>query len=203
MPPCVKMPAAPRPLDLSLAFPSALRPAAAALSRGWNPDEPLFSYTVMFEREALIIPSRVYFQQGVLWNIGGDRAPLERDIAWCLGTRHHSGYVREECLRRLLAAPQPWMVPFIVQLIGEYVVQIVEPIADALPAMAPEMQDAFAGFIRANPRYLQTIDSRAVNYWSIGYRTAYPDRADYPGIRAVAYLRALAAQTSNSSATRP
>jgi hypothetical protein len=197
MPDCAKVLAAPTPLDLSLAFPAALRPTVSALTAGWDSGAHRhYSYTVTFAGETLTIPSRVYYFQGILWNIGGERTPLERDIAWCLGTRHHSGYVREECLRRMLAAPQPWMAPFIVQLIGEYVVEIVEPIAAALPTLAPEMQAALAAFVRDNPRYLKTIDSRAVNYWSYGYRHAYPQRAAYPGLVAVAYLRGLAQQAT-------
>ena len=192
MPDCAKVRAAPPPLDLSLAFPPALRHAAASLSAGagWDTDHWHTTYTVMFEGARLMIPWRLYCKQSVLWQREG-RTPLEREIAWCLGSRHHSGYVREECLRRMLAAPHPWMTPFIVQLIGEYVVEIVEPIAQALPALAPEMQHALGAFVRDNPRYLNTIDSRVVSYWNY-YKREYPQRADYPGARAVAWLRALA-----------
>jgi hypothetical protein len=202
MPDCAKVPPhlpEQRPaLDLSLAFPAALRPAVAALTAlpAWDPGHNVGAFDVMLNDELLSIPSRVYFFQSVLWDIGGERTPLERDIAWCLGTRHHSGRVREQCLRRMLAAPQPWMAPFIVQLIGEYVVEIVEPIATALPTFAPEMQAALAAFVRDNPRYLNTIDSRTVSYWMCYYLRQYPQRASYPGAVAVAYLRALAQQAA-------
>lgn len=195
MPDCAKVRTAPPPPDLSLAFPAALRRSAAALTVGWDTDHWHYTYTVTFGGDSLTVPSRIYVNQGLLWRDDG-RRQLERDIACCLGTRHHSGYTREECLRRLLAAPKDWMVPFIVQLIGEYVVEIVEPIADALPGMAPEMQDAFADFIRTNPRYLQTIDSRVVSYWMSYYERAYPDQAGYPGRRAIEYLRTIAASTA-------
>jgi hypothetical protein len=192
MPRAAKVPAVPRPLDLSLAFPAALRPTATALSAGWDPERKLYSHTVTFEGEQLTIPTRVYFDPNLLWQ-SQDRSQLQQGVAWCLGTRHHSGYVREGCLRKMLAAPQPWMAPFIVQLIGEYVVEIVQPIADALPGLAPDMQHALAAFVRDNPRYLNTIDSRTISYWRYYYLRAYPERAGYPGVRAVDYLRALAA----------
>jgi hypothetical protein len=194
MPRAAKVPAVPRPLDLSLAFPAALRPAAAALSADWDPHRDLYSYSVTFKGERLTIPSRVYFDLNLIWQAAG-RSQLQQGIAWCLGTRHHNGYVREECLSQMLAAPQPWMAPFIVQLIGEYVLEIVQSIADALPGLAPAMQHALAGFVRDNPRYLNTIDSRTISYWRY-YMQAYPERASYPGARAVAWLRALAAQAA-------
>jgi len=194
MPDCAKVLVAPTPLDLSLAFPAALRPTVSALTAGWDSGAHRhYTYTVTLAGETLTIPSRVYYCQSVLWHIGGERTPLEHDIAWCLGTRHHSGYVREECLRRMLAAPQSWMAPFIVQLIGEYVVEIVDPIAVALPTLAPHMQAALAAFVRDNPRYLNTIDSRTVSYWMY-YQREYPQRASYPGTVAMAYLRRLAKQ---------
>ena len=195
MPDCAKvpphLPEQRPPLDLSLAFPAALRPAATALSAAWDPDRNLHSHTVTFEGEQLTIPSRVYFNPNLIWQ-PADHSQRQQGIAWCLGTLHHSGYTREECVRKMLAAPQPWMAPFIVQLIGEYVVEIVQPIADALPTLAPDMQRALARFVRDNPRYLNTIDSRTISYWMY-YMQTYPERAGYPGVRAVNYLRALAA----------
>jgi len=191
MPRTAKVPAAPRPLDLSLAFPAALRPTVTALSAGWDPDRDLYSYSVTFEGEQLTIPSRVYFDLNLIWQHQG-RSQLQQGIAWCLGTCHHSGYTREESVRHILAAPQPWMAPFIVQLIGDYVVEIVQPVADALPTLAPDMQHALAAFVRDNPRYLNTVDSRTISYWMY-YMPTYPARAGYPGVRAVNYLRALAA----------
>jgi hypothetical protein len=46
----------------------------------------------------------------------------------CLGTRHHDGFVRQECVSRLLErhhgwAIPCWAIPYIVQLLGEYVME--------------------------------------------------------------------------------
>lgn len=204
MPDCAKVPphrARPYPpVDLSLAFPTALRPAVTALttSAAWNPGHNVGTFEVMLCGEQVWIPNRVYFFQRVLWGIGDERTALDNGIAWCIGTRHHSGYVREGCLRHLLSAPQAWMAPFVVQLIGEYVVEIVQPIAAALAAPDPRLRAALAGFVRENPRHLDTIERRVISYWSYYYRGQYPDRACYPGALAVARLRAMAQEQAHS-----
>ena len=176
-------------LDLSLAFPAALRPAVAALtaSAAWRPDGRHYSYQVTLGGEKLTIPSRLYFDRGLPLDDGG-RSATERGIAWCLGTRHHDGYLREACLARLLAAPQGWMAPFIVHLVGEYVIEIVQRIEAALPVLDADMRAALAAFVRENPAYLDTIERRTVSYRFWG---GPPPLLDYPGKRVMACLRAL------------
>ena len=180
--------APPATLDLTLAFPSALRPAVAALTAAdaWHPATRHYFYQVMLGGETLSIPSRVYFDPRLLWDDTG-RSAEQRGFAWCLGTRHHNGYVREACVARLLAAPQGWMAPFIVHLVGEYVDQIVQRIDAALPVFAPEMRAALAGFVRDNARYLDTIERRTISYRPY----PLPASENYAGKRVVASLRAL------------
>ena len=202
MPDSAKLPAAPSglpgvealpgvaTLDLSLAFPTALRPVAAALTAPacWHPAvHRHHRYQVTLDGEVLTIPARIYVKAELLWADSG-RSALERSIAWSLGTRHHNGYVREACLTRLLTAPQPWMAPFIVQLVGEYVDEIVRGIETALPTFAPDMLAALAGFVRDNPRYLDKTESRTISYRPF-HHNAYC--ADYAGMRVLAWLRAL------------
>lgn len=181
---------APAPaLDLSLAFPAALRPAAAALTApaAWDDEHLLYSYQVMLGGETLTIPCRLYVERGLPLDDAG-RDATACAIAWCLGTRHHDGYVREECLARMLDAPQAWMAPFIVHLVGEYVIEIVRRIENALPGLTPQMRSALAAFVRENPRYLDTIERRTISYRFWG---GPPPLVDYPGKRVIALLRAL------------
>ena len=42
-------------------------------------------------------------------------------LALCLGSRDWDGYLREECARGLATIDRPWVVPFVVQLIGELI----------------------------------------------------------------------------------
>ena len=187
------VPAAPFVPTLPDAFPRALRADAQALTASgvWHPHRLNLHHIVSFNGETLAIPTRLYFDDALLWT-SGHRDARSSAILWCLGTCHHNGHVREACVRRLLAAPQEWMAPYSVHLIGEYVHEIIELIDAALATFAPPMLAAFAGFARDNPRYIDTIERRTISYRPAGYDKKSGKSADYPGARAVARLRALA-----------
>ncbi len=111
-----------------------------------------------------------------------------RDLALCLGTRHCDGYIREECLRQIVALERAWAVPFIVQLVGEYVIEIVELIATAVPRMNPEHLSEFAA---ANPEFMETTRRRATSYWDCYHRSRFKRLQTYPGIVALNSIEQL------------
>lgn len=185
--------AAPCPPDLPDAFPRALRADAQALRATdvWHLHRCHLHFTVAFADETLAIPTRLYFDASLLETNSG-RDARQRAMLWCLGTRHHDGHVREQCLRHLLADLQEWMAPFVVHLIGEYVDEIIELIDAALATLDPRMGAVFARFARDNPRYIDTIERRTISYRPAGYDRQSGRVPDYPGARAVARLRQLA-----------
>lgn len=184
--------AAPCPPALPDAFPRALRVDAQALQAMdvWHPHPSHLHFIVALADEKLAIPTRLYFDASLLAAIGHLNA-RQRAMLWCLGTRHHDGHVREACLRHLLPHLQDWMVPFVVQLIGEYVHEIIKLIDAALITLDPCMQTAFAHFARDNPRYIDTIEQRTISYRPADYDSRSGRSRDYPGARAVARLRQL------------
>ncbi len=107
-----------------------------------------------------------------------------------MGTRHHDGYLRQQCVRDLLPAEEPWMVPFVLQLLGEYVVEISEHIDAAITDPPPARYVEFAA---ENPRYIQRLRQQATSYWNEYYRRTYPNRLEYPALRALARLGDLTA----------
>ncbi|MGK5036820.1 hypothetical protein [Janthinobacterium sp. LB3P118] len=176
------------------AFPAALAETLArllpALSAG-QPHAPSAPFDVHQDGRLLRIPVRTYYQREqllVCTQLAGDVGVL----ALCLGTRHHDGHLREACLRQLLLQERAWTVPFVVQLCGEYVLEIIAAIGAALPAWNA---DALACYLRENPAYVETLERRAVSYWNCYYRWRYPAWEEYPGGRAMAALRALQALT--------
>jgi len=184
--------AAPCPPALPDAFPRSLRvdvPALQAMDV-WHPHPSHLHFIVTLADEKLAIPTRLYFDASLLAAIGNLNV-RQRAMLWCLGTRHHDGHVREECLRHLLANLQDWMAPFVVQLIGEYVHEIIELIDAALTTLDPHMQTAFACFAKDNPRYIDTIERRTISYRPADYERWSGRSRDYPGARAVARLRQL------------
>jgi hypothetical protein len=87
--------------------------------------------------EPVVIPARVYNPELSPRVIGG-LSHLEATVAAAIYSRHHDGFVRQRQLGTLLDADEPWTAPFIVQLLGEYVIQICRDIEQfartALPA---------------------------------------------------------------------
>ncbi|WP_285349546.1 hypothetical protein [Pseudomonas sp. ME-P-057] len=98
----------------------------------------------------------------------------------CLLTRHHNGYVRQRQLERILLASEPWVVPFVVQLTGEYVIEILDTCEARLSLLDPVL---YGTFIRDNPKYFQATRDRMISYRDCYYRWLYQRKPDYVGFR--------------------
>jgi len=171
------------------AFPHAVAQAARAALSLLTPDQllkPAASFSVQVAGETILIPYRTYYDQARIRRAiaAGGQQGL---VALCLGSRHHDGFLRESCARRLLEHDEPWVVPFLFQLLGEYVVEIVRPIEAAIAADGRK----YTTFTRENPAYFLTTERRAISYWDAYYRVRYPAMQDYPALKALAALRAL------------
>jgi hypothetical protein len=162
---------------------------AAALLPAALPHGASLTFSVVLDDRPLAIPYRVYYDQAQLL-LCTERAGMEGLVAQCLGTRHHDGFVRERCARALLTQDADIRVPFLVQLLGEYVLEIILPIRHALsgPLLA-----ACAHYLHDNPRYKATLERRATSYWSCYYRHRYPVLADYPAMQVVRQIDAARA----------
>ncbi|MDM1298334.1 hypothetical protein HXZ94_07440 [Empedobacter falsenii] len=99
-----------------------------------------------------------------------------------LYTRHHNGYIREIAIIAFMQKFPMESIPYIVQLLGEYVVEIHLRI---LENMTPEQKNWLQEFLQENPRYAQTIQSRIASYWDCYYRSQYPKLRDYPANRLI------------------
>lgn len=78
-----------------------------------------------------------------------------------LYTRHHNGHIREIAILALMQRFAKESIPFIVQLLGEYVVEIHLRIIENI---TPEQKNWIQEFLQENPRYAQTIRSRLKLY---------------------------------------
>ncbi|RZT03995.1 hypothetical protein SAMN05216319_4228 [Duganella sp. CF402] len=170
------------PVYVPKAFPAALSSRAADIAR-LIPDHPyrLWGYDVLLNGEQLEIPVRLYFPSALM------AGPEDDSLLLCLGTRHHDGYLRQKCVTQLLERGDEFAVPYIVQLLGEYVVEIAHVIYDALPSISIE---PYRRFLTDNPLYLATARRRVISYWSCYYRATYPDLKSYPPYMALLHLSA-------------
>lgn len=130
---------------------------------------------VIVRGKTVYIPKRIHV-------IGLCEAKLEEEhallpAAQCLRTRSTDGYERQAALRHMLPLNEPWSIPFVVLLAGEYVVEIIDDILASMPMLNPE---AYTEFVRENRDMMRLLRSKATSYWDCYYRTSHPSRSAYP-----------------------
>lgn len=152
-----------------------MREVAAAAAVG-ELRPPRHAFGVNRDDETLRIPHRVYYDAARVRRMPDGARGVERCIVACLGTRHHDGYLRQDCLSELLRCGDAWATPYIVQLTGEYVVEITALVARGIAAREPS---SLAAFARQNPAYGATLARRVRSYRHCYYRHACPNVADY------------------------
>lgn len=139
-----------------------------------------------FEGETLEIPDRIYNE---IPSRDIERlAPASRAAAGCIYTRHHDGHVRQRALELVLSHDASWSAPFVVALLGEYVVEICADIErflrDGLDGF-PETARGIGQFVDSNPNFMALTRARAVSYWAEYYRLDFLRMETYPALRAL------------------
>ncbi len=155
-------------------------------------------FHVKVEGESLTIPSRIYNGAPPAESVRALTA-TQQTILHCLYTRHHDGRVRQDHLEQITRCDKPWVVPFVVQLSGEYVVEILESISRGLPGLTvphSAQRRLYGDFITQNPAFFARTQRRAVSYWSCYYRRKYPWFDEYPGSPLMEAFRSAASEQS-------
>ncbi|MFI8193791.1 hypothetical protein ACIF8T_34320 [Streptomyces sp. NPDC085946] len=157
---------------------------------------PLLPFEVEVQGETVAIPSRIYNDE----LDAGLEAPLtgtQRLVLHCLYSRHSDGLVRQRHLEQLVASSEPWVVPFVVQLAGEYVLEILEAISRGLCELSSPgsaQRQLYGEFIARNPAFFARTERRVVSYWSCYYRWKYEAFGTYPGSVLLEAFRAAVAE---------
>lgn len=186
-----------RPLIETKAFPQSLNgEVARVVSRLVHEEDHQGSgnFCVQVQGELLEIPNRLYYRSTLL-DHAIEGSELSHQISACLGTRHHDGFVRQRCLERLLPVRQPWVVPYAVALLGEYVLPIIMLIE--AHSRSDEL-GLYGEFLARNTQYLKKTERRVTSYWDAYHRHPYPQYAQYPGFLA---MNALKNAASSAAAT--
>lgn len=170
---------------LADAFPSALHGEAVAAGeaahgrlheRQWTE-----RFSVRVDGEEVLIPARLHFvRDGSNMAASATAWMMER----ALQTRSNDGFERQRAVRDILLDLKPWSAPYVVTLIGEYVIEILDEIEEAL---TPASSAVIVAFIAANPLYWALTKQRVASYWNAYYRARFT-RAGYVGTRLVGGL---------------
>jgi hypothetical protein len=138
-----------RPLE---AFPEPGQPAAR-------------EFSVKVVGEVVTIPYRLYHSPG---QIQTERLiHLKKEIVDCLLMRHHDDFAHQQHLERSSAQVNPWVPPFVVQLLGEYSIEIIGVIDEHLTSLDCPL---YRAFLQANPEFFTQTAQRVVSYWDRYHR---------------------------------
>lgn len=172
---------------LTHAFPASLRDDAlqvvSALPESpWN-TQP---FSVRVGSENVSIPYRIYHDTARI-----DRARLtaqQTELLDALLTRHHDGFVREKHLARTIGRSYDWVCPFVVQLVGEYVIEILRVIQKDSCNLDTRL---YRRFMADNPAFFAITKQRVVSYWDCYHR--WQHKEDYPGFQILTFFDRLIA----------
>ena len=109
-----------------------------------------------------------------------------KELLACLLTRHHSGFVRERYLPSLLSCDHPWVTPFVVSLVGEYVIEIIRLIRDDIHRLDPTI---YRDFLMRNPAFHKMTKERVMSYWNC-YHSG-ESKEDYAGFQILEFFDSL------------
>lgn len=177
-------------LKLLNAFPSSLRDEAlSAIAILPEPSyRPLSAFTVRVNAESIAIPYRESYDPARI--VSKRLSPTQKPFLDAILTRHNDGHVRQHHLSGILGLNQPWVAPFIVQLVGEYVVEIIEEIDRHIEKLDG---DLYGTFLRENPEFLRLTEQRVISYWDCYYRNQRKEY--YAGFRVLRFFRECLAKT--------
>ncbi|MCY1200639.1 hypothetical protein D9M72_120720 [compost metagenome] len=165
--------------QLTAAFPARLQAEAAHIAEEICPSVMHGrGLSVIVQDEWLTLPYRV--QHGGSDSLSSKLDEPQALIYACIQSRHHDGHVRQRQIERLAAASEHWIVPFMVQLCSEYVVEILQHIEACLPLLDTHI---YATVLRDNPAFLDLAQKRMTSYWDCYYRRRGLRSGTYVGFR--------------------
>ena len=150
------------PTTLTAAFPHHLAREVQDLARHLDLPNGYQGIAVTLDGEPLTLPYRLHLPA----------ADTARSLIHaCLLTRHPDGHVRERYLQQIIRAPEAWVIPFVFQLTGEYVIELLALCEANLPTLDAS---AYGRFFNDNPAYFSLTRARMVSYWDCYHRSRHP-----------------------------
>ena len=175
-------------LPLIQAFPSKIQENVRAVLACLPPDphsRRIGRFSVNVRDEKLSIPHRVYYDISRIRF--SSLNPSQMEILSCILSRHSDGFVRQRSLERFLTSKHIWIPAFVIQLAGEYVVEILDLIERSLVSFD---EGIYSEFLANNPKFLELTAQRIESYWDCYYRRR-TRRDEYVGFRILRYMQNL------------
>jgi hypothetical protein len=146
-------------LELTASFPAVLAADVRVVQALLRRPPWAGRFTVTLAAGVVDIPYRAEIDGPIPQSL----TPTQQLILACVQTRHHDGYVRQAHIEPLLGQRDEWICPFVWTLLGEYVIEIVQQIADSADRLDHAL---YADFLARNPRFRELTYHRAISYWN-------------------------------------
>jgi hypothetical protein len=127
------------------------------------------SIYVILNGEPIQFPYRIYLDEPIIEK-ENSLTVNQKIILNCIFSRHYNGFIRQRRLELQINKDAYFITPFSIQLLGEYVKEIlfildIQITNNNLPH--------YQKFIAENKKYWKQTESRMISYWNAYYR--YPD----------------------------
>ena len=123
---------------------------------------------------------RIYFDEPSQ-ELENKLTDTQKQILNCIYTRHHNGYIREKRLKNLFGFDHEWILPYKLQLLGEYVMEILLELDKHINDKNIQQ---YKQLTLNNRKYWEQTKSRMGSYWNEYYRYPnYKKIKDYIGYK--------------------
>jgi len=171
--------------EMACAFPVAVRDDARLAFSGFPATRLLGkSCSLLIGSDVVTLPARIYNDPALIHF--DSLTDIQREMVSCLLTRHTSGFVRQQRLTQIIRSRHVWVPPFVIQLVGEYVIEILQVVHENLNHLDIPL---YAGFLQANHEFFALTERRVTSYWDCYYRSQ--QREEYVGFQLLKFFRSL------------
>ena len=126
---------------------------------------------VVIRQEKLEIPQRIYYNPPYSLT-NSEFTQKEQEILNCVFSRHHNGFIRQKAIQNIIASSNNWTIPYIVKIIGEYVVEILKDIDNNFEVIN---KSNLILFVQQNLEFYNRTRSRVGSYWNCYFRQQFPE----------------------------
>jgi len=183
-------------LQLKQAFPSFLQNDVNFITNliDFSSKYPInYKIEIVVDNELLLIPYRIYLNVDACKSISTTSlSEIQKIIINCIMTRHHNGYIREEFLKRIILCKYSFVVAFVLQLLGEYVVEILNEIYKHLYKLDLAL---YKEVISNNRKFYDLIKERIISYSTYYYPGKFKYKTDYVGLKILNFFETYIIRT--------
>ena len=135
---------------------------------------------IKLHSETIVLTGRIFFNEPKP-EFENNLTDTQKQILNCIYTRHFDGYIRERRLNNLWNIDHEWILPFKLQLLGEFVIEILFELDKHITEKNIKI---YKRLTLDNKKYWQQTKSRMVSWWDANYRqTKYKELNDYIGYK--------------------